>query len=53
MTKEEAIEVLSDLRAEFSIWGDEKENMRYHSLSWAIKAMWKEPDNDDVLEAEE
>lgn len=39
MSREEAIEILSDMRAEYNLFGDEKEATRYHVLSWAIQAM--------------
>lgn len=39
MSKDEAIEVLSDIRAENNLFGDEIEATRYHALSWAISAM--------------
>lgn len=39
MSREEAIEILSDMRAEYSIFGDEEEATRYHVLSWAIQEM--------------
>lgn len=40
MIKEEAIEILSDMRAEYNIFSDdEKEATRYHALSWAIQAL--------------
>ena len=39
MSKEEAIEILSDIRCEYNLFGDTEEATRYHSLSWAIKAM--------------
>ena len=40
MTKEEAIEILSDMRAEYNIFSDnEEEATRYHALSWAIQAL--------------
>ena len=43
MANEEAIEILSDMRAEYNLWGDENEATRYHVLSWAIQAMRAEP----------
>ena len=43
MTKEEAIEILSEMRAEYNIFGDEEEATRYHVLSMAIKAMRADP----------
>ena len=43
MTKEEAIEILSDIRAEYNIFGEEEEATKYHCLSWAIKALKQEP----------
>lgn len=40
MIKEEAIEILSDMRAEYNIFSDdEEEATRYHALSWAIQAL--------------
>lgn len=39
MSREEAIEILSDMRAEYNLFGDEEEATRYHVLSWAIQAM--------------
>lgn len=39
MSREEAIEILSDMRAEYNLFGDEKEATRYHVLSWAIQDM--------------
>lgn len=39
MIREEAIEILSDMRAEYNLFGDEEEATRYHVLSWAIQAM--------------
>ena len=39
MSKEEAIEILSDMRCECNLFGDEEEATRYHALSWAINAM--------------
>lgn len=40
MIKEEAIEILSDMRAEYNIFSDdEEETTRYHALSWAIQAL--------------
>lgn len=39
MRREEAIEILSDMRAEYNLFGDEKEETRYHVLSWAIQDM--------------
>lgn len=39
MSREEAIEILSDMRAEYNLFGDEKEATRYHVLSWAIQNM--------------
>lgn len=41
MSREEAIETLSDLRAEYSIF-DSDEATRYHALSWAIQALGRE-----------
>lgn len=46
MSREEAIEILSDMRAEYNLFGDEKEATRYHVLSWAIRVM-----KDDIDEA--
>lgn len=37
MSREEAIEILSDMRAEYNLFGDEEEATRYHVLSWAIQ----------------
>ena len=39
MSRDEVIEILSDIRAEYNLFGDEKEATRYHVLSWAIKEM--------------
>lgn len=39
MSREEAIEILSEMRAEYNLFGDEEEATRYHVLSWAIQAM--------------
>ena len=39
MSKEEAIEILSEMRSEYNLFGDEEEATRYHVLSWAIKEM--------------
>lgn len=39
MSREEAIEILSDMRAEYNLFGDEEEAIRYHVLSWAIQEM--------------
>lgn len=39
MSREEAIEILSEMRDEYNLFGDEKEATRYHVLSWAIKEM--------------
>ena len=39
MSREEAIEILSDMRAEYNLFGDEEETTRYHVLSWAIQEM--------------
>ena len=39
MNKEEAIEILSEMRSEYNLLGDEEEATRYHVLSWAIKEM--------------
>ena len=39
MSKEEAIEILSEMRSEYNLFGDEEEATRYHVLSWAIKQM--------------
>lgn len=39
MIKEEAIEILSDMRAEYNIFSDDEEATRYHALSWAIQAL--------------
>ena len=43
MSKEEAIEILSDMRCECNLFGDEEEATRYHALSWAIQAIKAEP----------
>lgn len=44
MIKEEAIEILSDMRAEYNIFSDdEEEATRYHALSWAIQALNEKP----------
>ena len=43
MIKEEAIEILPDMRAEYNIFSDdEEEATRYHALSWAIQALNKQ-----------
>jgi len=39
MSREEAVEILSDMRAEYNLFGDEGEATRYHVLSWAIQEM--------------
>lgn len=39
MSREEAIEILSEMRSEYNLFGDEEEATRYHVLSWAIQAM--------------
>lgn len=39
MIKEEAIEILSDMRAEYNIFSGDEEATRYHALSWAIQAL--------------
>lgn len=40
MIKEEAIEILSDMRAEYNIFSDDEEEATwYHALSWAIQAL--------------
>lgn len=39
MSREEAIEILSDMRAEYNLFGDEEEATRYHVISWAIQEM--------------
>ena len=39
MSREEAIEILSEMRSEYNLFGDEEEATRYHVLSWAIKEM--------------
>ena len=39
MSRDEAIEILYDMRAEYNLFGDEKEATRYHVLSWAIQEM--------------
>lgn len=43
MSKEEAIEILSNMRCEYNLFGDEEEATKYHALSWAIKAMNADP----------
>lgn len=43
MSKEEAIEILSEMRSEYNLFGNEEEATRYHVLSWAIKEMNAEP----------
>lgn len=43
MSKEEAIEILSEMRSEYNLFGDEEEATRYHVLSLAIKEMNAEP----------
>lgn len=43
MSREEAIEILSEMRAEYNLFGDEEEATRYHVLSWAIQAMKAAP----------
>jgi rubrerythrin len=43
MSKEEAIEILSDMRCECNLFEDEEEATRYHALSWAINSMNNEP----------
>ena len=43
MSKEEAIVILSEMRSEYNLFGDEEEATRYHVLSWAIKQMNAEP----------
>lgn len=43
MSNEEAIEILSEMRSEYNLFGDEEEATRYHVLSWAIRAMNAEP----------
>ena len=43
MNKEEVIEILSEMRSEYNLFGDEEEATRYHVLSWAIKEMNAEP----------
>lgn len=43
MSKEECIEILSDMRAEYNIFVNVKEATRYHCLSIAIKALKDEP----------
>ena len=43
MSKEEAIEILSEMRSEYNLFGNEEEATRYHVLSWAIKQMNAEP----------
>lgn len=39
MNREEVIEILSEMRAEYNLFGDKEEATRYHVLSWAIQAM--------------
>ena len=39
MSREEAIEILSDMRAEYNLFGDAEEATRYHVLSMAIHEM--------------
>ena len=39
MSREEAIEILSEMRSEYNLFGYEEEATRYHVLSWAIQAM--------------
>lgn len=39
MSREEAIEILSEMRSEYNLFGDAEEATRYHVLSWAIQAM--------------
>lgn len=39
MSREEAVEILSDMRAEYNLFGDEEEATRYHVLSMAIQEM--------------
>ena len=39
MGREEAVEILSDMRAEYNLFGDEEEATRYHVLSMAIGAV--------------
>ena len=39
MSKEEAIEILSEMRSEYNLFGDEDEATRYHVLSMAIQSM--------------
>ena len=39
MSREEAIEILSDMRAEYNLFGDAEEATRYHVLTWAIYEM--------------
>lgn len=43
MSKEEAIEILSEMWSEYNLFGDEEEATRYYVLSWAIRAMNAEP----------
>lgn len=52
MSKEEAIEILSDMRCECNLFGDEEEATRYHALSWAINAMNTEPKHGRWIEDE-
>lgn len=53
MSREEAIEILSDMRAEYNLFGDEKEATRYHVLSWAIQEMKATQQKSDIEEAAE
>ena len=39
MTKDETISILSDMRAEYNLFGTEDEAVRYHCLSLAIQAL--------------
>lgn len=39
MSRDEAIEILYDMRDEYNLFGDEEEATRYHVLSWAIQDM--------------
>ena len=43
MTEEEVVEILSDIRAGYNLFGDEEEVSKYHSLSIAIQAIKAEP----------
>lgn len=53
MSREEAVEILSEMRAEYNIFGDEEEATRYHVLSWAIQEMKAAQQKGDIAEAVE